>query len=234
MSNNFRIMKAVSIEMYKRMINGCSGDSSIASTSIRSTALSNPYGAEPSSIEQKQIQAGGGNIAGSYKEKSAAELDEIPDTFFESKVVDEDPKVTLTLLRSIPDAQRNRARNLINAILPHRVFSWDNAGVITYRDTLYPKSNIVDLINVATRSTKIRKLKIPGLKVFIHFLKSINIPKHYLGSHFSSLMDEEEDGFYLQDSNYTSNNTKNYNYNSTSQTEPNCSAWVKYEDVFLV
>jgi len=213
-SNNFRIMKAISLEMYKRMLEGCKvNDSSIASSSANTSTLLNPYGST-SVIPQ----VGSGTSKAANGSSALKELNELPPNLLESRSTDEDPKITQTLLRSIPDSQRNRARNLINTILLHPEFSWDDAGVIKFNNVVHQKSNIVDLISVATRTTKIRKLKIPGLSVFIRFLKSINIPRHYLGSHFSTLMDEVEDASDSSSPNFKSN-------------EPQCSSWITYEEV---
>jgi len=210
-------MKAISLEMYRRMLEGCkvsNTDTSIASSSVNSSNLSNPYG-----FNSSFSQVGAGQSKEANKATPLPELNDLPPALYDESNEDGDPKVTLTLLKSIPDVQRNRARNLINAILNHsQQFSWDNAGVIKYNNVVYPKSNIVDLISVATRTTKTRKLKIPGLVVFIQFLKSINIPRHYLGSHFSALMDEQED---LPTS-----------LPHEKPTEPFCPNWITYEDVF--
>jgi len=215
MSNNFRIMKAISLEMYKRMLEGCNNlkDSSIASTSAHKSEIGNPYGSNKSFNQAGTGAADKVMRESSFASSSLNELNDIPTTLYASPSVDDDPKVTLTLLRSIPDAQRHRARNLINTILNHPQFSWDDSGLIKYNNVIYPKTNIVDLISVATRSTKIRKLNIPGLSIFIQFLKSINIPRHYLGSHFSSLMDSESDK------------------NDSLQNESHCPGWITYEDI---
>jgi hypothetical protein len=198
MSSNIRIMKAISLDLYKRIIEGSALNSSIT---------------PPSSLLNRDLTYGTSvQHGGQTTSSSTSGLDTIPTEYLQTNTSD-DPETTLTILKSIPDAQRSRARNLINAILPDHDFKWDATGRIIYRGSKIPQSNIVDLLSVATKSTKLRKLNIPALKEFMEFLKSINVPRHFLGVHFAILMDTQ----------------------STSENDdgPRCRQWTTFEQVYL-
>jgi hypothetical protein len=149
MSSNIRIMKAISLDLYKRMVDG---------SSLNSTVI-------PSSNVNRDLTYGTNKQEGGQLPLSSTPsgIESIPTEFFKTDI-NEDPETTLTILRSIPDPQRARARNLINAILPHENFKWDETGRIIHNGVKIPRSNIVDLISVATKSTKLRKLSIPAFK----------------------------------------------------------------------
>jgi hypothetical protein len=177
MSSNIRIMKAISLDLYKRMVES-------------STSLSNSSASTNRSHDG--IYGSGNHSTKDYRTGEVSILNSIPTEFIKS-TVDEDPVITNTILKSIPDQQRGRARNLVNAILPHKQLQWDDSGRISYLGKIIPRSNIVDLISVATKSTKLRKLNIPALGEFMSFLRIINVPRHFLGTHFAQLIDEPID-----------------------------------------
>lgn len=166
MGANVRIMKAISLDLYKRLIANQPGGSS-------SGAL---YGEQVN----PNLQIGYGN----------PNFDGLPSQL---SIGDDDHPTTKALLHSIPETQRPRAKRLINLILANNTLTWGSSGEIKYNDKIIPKSNIVDLLSAATKTTKLRRLKMPGLAEFISFLKKINVPKYFLGNDFVRLMEEQKD-----------------------------------------
>lgn len=163
MGTNVRIMKAISLDLYKRLISNQAG------------GPSNLYG---DIVQQRNVQTGYGNPT----------FDGLPSQL---SIGDEEHPTTLALLKSIPETQKARSKRLINLILANNTLTWSASGEINYKGKTIPKSNIVDLISTATKTTKLRKIKMPGLLEFIRFLKEINVPKYFLGSEFVKLMDDE-------------------------------------------
>jgi len=191
MGSSFRVLKAISLDMYKRLLE----------SSTSNTNSLNTYG------KQQQQPIPSTELSTEFTQHLPSPQDP-----------NEDSTVTLKLLRSIPEPQRERARHLINAILESSDFKWDLTGQIIYQGKLIPNSNIVDLVSVATKSTKLRKLTIPGLRVFISFLKSINIPRHYLGLHFAQVIDD-----------VSSLQFGSGSQDVKSNQEPICPHWITFE-----
>jgi hypothetical protein len=168
MGTNVRIMKAISLDLYKRLISNQPGGSN---------AL---YGERVQPEFNQGIQSGYGNPT----------FDGLPSQLV---IGDAEHPTTKTLLESIPENQRPRSKRLINLILANNSITWGPSGEIKFHGKVIPKSNIVDLISAATNPTKMRRLKMVGLKEFIMFLKEVNAPKYFLGNDFLKLMDAQDD-----------------------------------------
>jgi hypothetical protein len=165
MGTNVRVMKAISIDLYKRLLSN-------------QPALGTPAGLYGEAVQQPQT--GYGNPL----------FDGLPSQL---SIGDDEHPTTRALLASIPENQRARSKRLINLILASNKLTWGDNGEIKYHGKSIPKSNIVDLLSAATKQTKLRQLKMPGLKEFINFLKEVNVPKYFLGSDFVKLMDGQND-----------------------------------------
>lgn len=181
MGTNVRVMKAISIDLYKRLLvnqPAVGTSTSLYGENISKTDPSVDSAGLYSGIVQQQTGYGNPLFDGLPSQLSIGN--------------DEHP-TTRALLASIPENQRARSKRLINLILASSQLTWSSNGEVKYHGKSIPKSNIVDLISAATKQTKLRQLKMAGLQEFIAFLKEVNVPKYFLGCEFVKLMDDQKD-----------------------------------------
>ena len=189
MGSNIRIMKAVSLELYKRLMESQPSYSNNPSFNLygTSSATENPS-----------------------REPETAELfPGLPAKYMKGDgTIDENP-LTSSLLNAIPDRQKGRAKKLIDLILQKDTLKISPSGEIVLKGQLIKNSNIVDLISTATKSSILRKIKLPGYQKFLTFLKEINTPKSFLGSHFAKMVENV--------------------HGDDSPDKTNCREWITFE-----
>jgi hypothetical protein len=105
-----------------------------------------------------------------------------------------DPMSFSPLLQLIPLQQRKKSRQLLELISKSKNISWNELGEILVNGALIHKSNIVDLVAVATKNGKLRKsqISLPGLNQLIAFIREANIPNSLLGSEFIRILEEKK------------------------------------------
>ena len=92
------------------------------------------------------------------------------------------------ILEEVPKTYRPKARwlmkHLLHTAIPSRL-KWDEEGAVTIDGKFVPDSNIVDLINEATRERKYRKAT--GRLQFARLLRRVDTPDEFIGNR--ALMD---------------------------------------------
>ncbi len=162
---HFRIYKVISLEQYNRMYQPCPVQQPVAVQQLPpiQQPCSQALATEPPRPISPQLF--GGSL--------------------------EKPESTALLL-ALPEGQRSRAKRLINFILDVKKLTWNTNGNISYDEKTIPKSNIIDLLSAATSHNKLRKLSLPGIGLFIKFLKDVNVPKYFLNTEFVKLLDMQD------------------------------------------
>ena len=84
------------------------------------------------------------------------------------------------ILQSVPKTMQRKAGLLLNMLKDNDNLSWNNQGVVTYKGTQIPGSNIIDLINDTLRQRKGVEPK--GWETFSKALNETNVPQEVVGN----------------------------------------------------
>lgn len=103
------------------------------------------------------------------------------------------------VMESVPARYKVKARLLYKTLqnTPNNVFSWNDKGTVSINGKPIENSNVVDLVNEAMRARK--TVKAVGREQFVSLLRSINVPREYIGNNeFWSLLSPERSTAYLE------------------------------------
>lgn len=161
MCSNIRILKAVPLELYERIM------SQVHPSPSSSSSIYNPT--------QKVMEY---------------DLGLTPSTFLSPPVGEQSNDKESGIIKLVPKRQQSKASGLLR-MLSESNLTWNDHGEIILNGNTVTGSNIVDLISAATAPNKMRNVNLSGLDQFVSFVRKFNIPKHLLGSDFLKLMDKK-------------------------------------------
>lgn len=84
------------------------------------------------------------------------------------------------ILQSVPKTMQRKASLLLDMLKDNNNLTWNNQGVVTYKGTQIPGSNIIDLINDTLRQRKGVQPK--GWETFSKVLNETNVPQEVVGN----------------------------------------------------
>jgi len=95
-----------------------------------------------------------------------------------------------TLLSYLPSKLKTKGQRLLESLTRTGRFDWNEEGVISYNGQTEMKSNIIDLLSVATNPYMKRESN--GMPTFITALKEENVPRTLLTPTFLQHMDSKK------------------------------------------
>lgn len=149
-----------------------------------------------------------------------------------------------TLISTVSKSQKAKATRLIDFILMNGKLTWDRDGSIRYNHFHGKNSSLLNLINVATSTAKIKNFNMPGLGLFMLYLKEEKAPFSFLGKQFVSAI-RNVDGMEMQEQKSVGEDMVDDpsiredeagaggfgRFLTTGQEEKRtCKSWLRYED----